>query len=570
VRTLVTWIICVGLALSIFGAFGSRAEALVTGYDSAYAGESAFLALQQGQTGSFSVFFQNTGLTTWTRGSSTQVDLFACRDNKVTCDVTPEEIAFNPGSWFSGTRYSTQVQTTVAPGSIATFAYTVRVPTNAAPGTYRFNGDLGVSAIGGSGGRIHPEGYFQDVTVVGGTGQISVTFGTMSPTNATNPRSSASDTSDNGSAGEETYTFTLRDGGGNAVSPAVNTPVQFSVSNTGGGVVFIVNCDGGSTSVVVPAGATSTACQATIRSGGDTSATIEVDSGTAGSATITANAPGIAPASGGKTWTATAVTHATISPTSATNTRSGAGDTSNNGSVGEETYTLTLRDAGGNATSPSSNTTVQFFVRNTGSGTVFVVNCDGGNTSVAVSPGTTTVACTTVITSGGDTSATVELDANTPGSATITGSPAGLGPVSATKTWTQTPVTRGSLSPTSATNRPSDAGDTSNNGSRGEELYTFTLRDSAGNAVSPPSNTTVQFFVTNTGGGTMRIVACDGSNTSVAVSPGTTSSACAATIRSGGDTSATIEVDASTTTSATITASVAGLGSVSATKTWRP
>jgi hypothetical protein len=134
----------------------------VTGYDSSYAGESAFLTLGRGATGSFTVFFANTGATSWVRGGASQVDLAACRDDKLTCDAQDtSEAAFNSG-WRSPTRYATHTQASVAPGAIGTFTYSVAVPATAAAGTYRFNGAV---VLASSGADLHNEGYFQDVTV---------------------------------------------------------------------------------------------------------------------------------------------------------------------------------------------------------------------------------------------------------------------------------------------------------------------------------------------------------------------------------------------------------------------
>src|SRR5205814_7331156 len=140
--------------------------AAAAGFDSAYAGESAFVALAPGQSNEFQVFFANTGNTTWTRGTSTQVDLAACLADKTTCNAQDaSEAPWNSG-WLSATRYATTTQTAVSPGSIATFKYTVMAPAGVAAGTYRFNGD---TVLDSTGERIHPEGYFQDATV-GGTG----------------------------------------------------------------------------------------------------------------------------------------------------------------------------------------------------------------------------------------------------------------------------------------------------------------------------------------------------------------------------------------------------------------
>lgn len=136
--------------------------ARAVGFDSAYAGESAFLVLSRGQTGTFTVFFSNTGTVSWVRGTSTQVDLVACLEDKVTCNAQDAtEVAFSSG-WLSLTRYATHSQSSVAPGQIGTFTYSVSVPFDAAAGTYRFNGALAVSS---SGRDVHNEGYYQDVTV---------------------------------------------------------------------------------------------------------------------------------------------------------------------------------------------------------------------------------------------------------------------------------------------------------------------------------------------------------------------------------------------------------------------
>lgn len=132
------------------------------GFDSAYAGEGSFLTLRPGQSGTFTVFFWNIGTTSWTKGTATQVDLAACLDDKVTCNAQDAaESAFNFG-WPSATRYATATQNSVAPGQIGSFTWNVTVPLGATSRTYRFNGDLVLSTTGQ---RIHPGGYYQDVTV---------------------------------------------------------------------------------------------------------------------------------------------------------------------------------------------------------------------------------------------------------------------------------------------------------------------------------------------------------------------------------------------------------------------
>src|SRR2546430_16339765 len=89
--------------------------AAAAGFDSAYAGESAFVALAPGQSNEFQVFFANTGTTTWTRGTGSQVDLAACLADKTTCNAQDaSEAPWNSG-WLSATRYATTPQPAAPP-----------------------------------------------------------------------------------------------------------------------------------------------------------------------------------------------------------------------------------------------------------------------------------------------------------------------------------------------------------------------------------------------------------------------------------------------------------------------
>ena len=145
----------------------SRANALTPGFDSSYAGESAFLTLQHGATGPFTVFFMNTGQTAWRKGSPTQVNLTVCLENKISCNVRSPHADWNDGTWLSDRAYATHTQVEVPPGAIGTFTYRVRAPfTAAGDATYRFNGDLALS----SGEQLHPEGYYHEVSIPRTTG----------------------------------------------------------------------------------------------------------------------------------------------------------------------------------------------------------------------------------------------------------------------------------------------------------------------------------------------------------------------------------------------------------------
>jgi len=178
-RKIVTAVSAASLALSML-AMAVPASA-VTGYDSAYAGESAFVNISPGQTQSFQVFFANTGTTTWSRGTGTQVDLAACLDDKTTCNAQDAtEASWNSG-WLSANRYASTTQTTTAPGALGTFSYQIAAPSNATAGTYRFNGDLVLSTTGE---KIHPEGYYQDATI-GGPGTGAATLTSLTPVSGT-------------------------------------------------------------------------------------------------------------------------------------------------------------------------------------------------------------------------------------------------------------------------------------------------------------------------------------------------------------------------------------------------
>src|SRR5919204_2574065 len=124
-----------GLALSLNV---GTAQALTAGYDSAYQFESAFLSLKPGDSGTFSVFFANTGRTAWVAGSSTQVNIAVCAADKVTCNVTSAQASWASG-WLSSTAYATHTKSAVAPGDFSAFTYNIKVPTGQAGGGYRFN-----------------------------------------------------------------------------------------------------------------------------------------------------------------------------------------------------------------------------------------------------------------------------------------------------------------------------------------------------------------------------------------------------------------------------------------------
>src|SRR6266542_4344240 len=131
-RRISTVITATTLALSLTLGLGAGPAQAAAGYDSSYQFESAFLSLAPGDSGTFAVFFANTGSTAWVKGSSTQVNLSICASDKI------------------------------------------KVPTGQASGTYRFNGDL---VVGVSGEKLHPEGYYQDAAVTAPVITLGITPG---------------------------------------------------------------------------------------------------------------------------------------------------------------------------------------------------------------------------------------------------------------------------------------------------------------------------------------------------------------------------------------------------------
>jgi hypothetical protein len=132
-----------------------------TGFESSYQFESAFLTLRPGDTGLFSVFFANTGTSSWVKGTSSQINLAVCSADKVTCNVASPYASFALG-WVSPTAYATHQKDVVVPGDFSPFSYSIAIPRGQALGSYRFNGDL---VLASTGERIRPEGYYHEALV---------------------------------------------------------------------------------------------------------------------------------------------------------------------------------------------------------------------------------------------------------------------------------------------------------------------------------------------------------------------------------------------------------------------
>src|SRR2546428_12614737 len=156
-RRITTAITAAALSISIALSLNAgTAQALTAGYDSAYQFESAFLSLKASDSGTFSVFFANTGSTSWVAGSGSQVNLGICAADKVTCNVTSAQASWAV-NWLSSTAYATHTKSVVTPGDFSAFTYNVKVPAGTAAGTLPLYRELVRFA---SRGRILPLGFF--------------------------------------------------------------------------------------------------------------------------------------------------------------------------------------------------------------------------------------------------------------------------------------------------------------------------------------------------------------------------------------------------------------------------
>jgi hypothetical protein len=144
----------------------SPAAFAVTGYDAFFSSETAYLqfARSAGGSGNFQVFIGNTGTTTWTRGTGTQVNLAVCLSDG-TCNVASPHADWNSG-WLSTTAYATTTETSVAPGDIATFSWNVTVPADTTENLYSFY--FGV-VLAATGEKIIDPVYRETVRVTDGT-----------------------------------------------------------------------------------------------------------------------------------------------------------------------------------------------------------------------------------------------------------------------------------------------------------------------------------------------------------------------------------------------------------------
>jgi len=180
-RRIITGVLALSLAFSFVLTQSQTAYANALaggGYSSSYSGESDFLNLAAGGSGTFTARFFNDGTQSW---APSVVGLLVCLADKTTCNVASPNASY-ASNWFSSTVYATSFQNVTVPaGSIGFFAYNIVVPAGTAGSTVAtFNGDLGLIS---GGTELRPEGYFQ----VNTTPAPAATTLTISPTSAAMP-----------------------------------------------------------------------------------------------------------------------------------------------------------------------------------------------------------------------------------------------------------------------------------------------------------------------------------------------------------------------------------------------
>ncbi len=113
-----------------FTTAGASAFSPTLTYHSAFVDESPFPTLQPGATTQLTMRFRNTGTATWQKGvAGSQANLGINGD-----DVAFSALGMNV-NWIAPNRPAAQSESSVVPGAVATFTFTVRAPST--PGVYR-------------------------------------------------------------------------------------------------------------------------------------------------------------------------------------------------------------------------------------------------------------------------------------------------------------------------------------------------------------------------------------------------------------------------------------------------
>ena len=119
--------VCVAV---IVAALAPTHAAGAAGFHSAWVDESPWPVLRPLAAVGYTMHFRNTGTETWQRGvAGRQVNLGVAGDSTAFADLGMAV------GWLNANRVATTAESTVAPGSIGTFTFTLRAP--ATPGTYR-------------------------------------------------------------------------------------------------------------------------------------------------------------------------------------------------------------------------------------------------------------------------------------------------------------------------------------------------------------------------------------------------------------------------------------------------
>ena len=119
--------------------------------DSAWVSQSPTPSIPVGGEATLTFRFRNAGTVAWVRGAVSEASLAFIGDDRL----------FDPRmavDWPLPSRPATQTESAIAPGELATFAFTVR---GVAPGTYRIDLRPTISNVG----WLRAEGVYVEVTV---------------------------------------------------------------------------------------------------------------------------------------------------------------------------------------------------------------------------------------------------------------------------------------------------------------------------------------------------------------------------------------------------------------------
>ncbi len=464
-RTIATLTAAIAMALAMI--LQAMPAAAVTGYDSNFFGESAFVFIAPGGTNQFAVGFTNTGSTGWQTGTASQVNLAVCgiTQGSGSCTMsTPSANAAWASNWLSSIAFATTTTAYVGPGQVGWFTYNVTAPSSATPGNYEFDGDL---VLASNAAAIHRQGYYQVATVqaVGAPAKLACTA-TPNSLEVATPTALTS-----------TISVTVQDANGLTIfgsTASITLSQAASATNSsgslGGGAI-------GASATVAAVNGVSTFTLSTVIAPSVPISAKGTDQLSAASGALTGCLVNVSLTGAGA---ATQLSVASAAPAA-------AGPKFKAGTATTTTITVATQDAGGVQVAPAADTTVTYTVDNTA---VCNFQLSAGPPVV-----TSATATTTILASGAglSTPATLQIT-GTAGSCNVTASATGL----STSTLALSTITLGAPSAIVVTSNNSPATITSTTPTPTVKIK-VAVQDSSGNTIFTGTGSTDSITRTNPG-----------------------------------------------------------------------